>query len=305
MKKISLILFLVVVVGIFFKSRENKPRDEKPKEITAEQKVEISVPKASESVSIPERPQVPISKQKPENSQDTSSAEEQARKLFEQGNARQAVALLEKELEAHPSSEKALLDLGFILLESGQSPEKSEMLFKKVLEVNPDNVVALSELLNRYAAQGKYADGNELLDTVQAKSSEQAQVAAQRAAFLLQQGRPTEAAVNFQAASGDTKMQKAALSGLGASYMQAGDFPRAIEAYQKLVSAIETQPLSPPSSKAHKTELVGGQLDLTMAYIQNGNTQEAEKLISQIEKDAPSHPGLSELKKSLQKAKAL
>ena len=206
---------------------------------------------------------------------ESSELVKRAIELVNQSQVSEAKQMLEKVLQENPDNDEALTQLGLIHLLDLKDEKVAQTYFEKILTINPDNKVALAELVDIYADR---ADGSgvKYLESLYEKNPNTS--IAMGIGQVLIENNPV-AAIPYLEKGGEP-----ALHDLGEAYTMSGNHAKALETFQvqEEKAKARLQNADAESGEYAKDELVRVMINKYHAYNALGNKEQAQQQMSEI-----------------------
>lgn len=234
-----------------------------------------------------------------------------AMEMVDKGYIGEAVEVLDAVLRRDPRNEQALVELGMLQLLDLKQPEQAASILQRVVDVNPNNQIALAELVNLYEEQGHVEEGLAYLIEANNRHPGAPELAYGIGQLLSMQGRDTDAIPYLEKASQSPDASGRALRDLGAAYLNAGDSDKAIDAYGRAITAQERdlaqrqeqgQPVQYSAEHIAYTKI-----DKIRSLIQRGergDLDEAQRLINDVRTTLPRDESVAAVEAALNRRRA-
>lgn len=144
-------------------------------------------------------------------------------RLISEGNVEKGIEQLNSVLQKDPSNEIALEGLGLYFLEEGHNLEKAQLYFQKLVDINPNNPIAVNEMVYALEEVGGIERVENYLHDLNDKNPNSPVISAALAHALTRQGRIDEA-INYMDNAAKSSMAK-------------GDTTNAIALYEEEANA--------------------------------------------------------------------
>ena len=227
-----------------------------------------------------------------------------AMRLVDDGNARAAMAILEKVLAAEPRNELALIEMGMIYLIDLKNANGAAGYLEKALQVNPNNKVVLTELIGVYEEIGRTPAGTAFLQGLYDENPENSQLALGLGQILLSQDRVADALPFLERAAEDSN--PAAVTEYADALSESGQGEKAVEAYSRVLD-IEIQRAqngyydNQPGVARERAGLA--RMDLIGEYVNQGNQAKAREQTEQLRKEFPDEDTLATILEQFQQTR--
>lgn len=209
-----------------------------------------------------------------------------AMKLVDHGQVKDAQALLESILQAHPTNEFALTELGMLHLLDYKDTGTALTYLEKVMKLNPGNKVVMNELVAIYEDTGR-GEGLKFLQSLYDENPDNTQLAQGIGQILLNQNRPQEAMPYFEKGTEDGKDPQA-YKLLADSLADSGQADKAIDAYRKVVELErENLAIGKYSEQDGKDRVAMAQLNVIYKLMEDNKNTAAEAELMKIKSDLP------------------
>ncbi len=233
---------------------------------------------------------------------------EKAISLIDSGNTAGAIALLEEILKKNPKNEQALVEIAMVHLLDLKQPELATGYLQRVVEINPQNQIVLSELVSLYEEQGKLDQGLSFMTDIYAKNPDSPDLSYGIGQMLSLQGRDSDSIGYFEKATQSPSNQVRAYRDLGEAYARSGDSDRAIESYDKAI-AFEEKEISDKGGRGLPTQFAEERMNYTKmdkarALIGKGELDQAQQLIDEVGKTMSGDESVMALQDTLNKKRA-
>lgn len=157
-----------------------------------------------------------------------------ALQLHEKGQLDEAENLYRQILSSEPKQHDALHLLGVLRLQQGDAPQAVELI-EKAIGLFPSNPLFYSNCANALKASGRTPEAIACLEKAEKRLSRAAEIPFHRGTLLSEAGRYTEATSAFEASIKLQDSNPAVLYNLGNAYLQMGCFEDAKKAYRSAV----------------------------------------------------------------------
>ncbi|MBF0299412.1 MAG: tetratricopeptide repeat protein [Oligoflexia bacterium] len=238
-------------------------------------------------------------------------------KLIGEGKKEQGVNELNEVLKKDPKNEIALEGLGLYYLEEGKNLDKALDYFQKMIEINPTNPIAISEIAYVIEELQGIERVESYLKDLYDKNSNSPILASALAQTLIRAGKTEDAIAYLEVAARENKKigePNYALEELAFSQMEVERTQDAIKSYKTLLTSkqVECDKLNATQNiKREKLdncteELFSAKINLVQAYIQaylkdkdRNNCDEANNILRNVENKYKDDPGLKNIFKEL------
>lgn len=209
-----------------------------------------------------------------------SDAEElldRATEFVNKGSPLEAKRLLEEILQSYPDHDTALTELGLIHLLDLKDTAQAQTFLEKAARLNPDNRIALGELVEIYA-DADPSKGLSFLRNLQEQNPDNPNVS-QALGQLLLEDHPEAAAPYLETAvrNGSTS----ALPELAEAYTAAGNYQKAIEVRQK-EDDLAKDKWESGGDEFDREQRITSALNLISLHLEMGNKKQAEEKLAEL-----------------------
>jgi tetratricopeptide (TPR) repeat protein len=189
-----------------------------------------------------------------------------------------------------------------------KQPEQATGYLQRVVEINPQNQIVLSELVSLYEEQGKLNEGLNFMTDVFAKNPESPDLSYGIGQLLSLQGRDSDAIGYFQKATESDANSIRAYRDLGEAYSRSGDPVKAIESYDKAIEH-EQREVDDKAARGLPTQFAEERMNYTkMAkaseLIRMGDLDRAQQLIDEVSRTMAGDEAVISLQDTLNKKRA-
>lgn len=223
---------------------------------------------------------------------------EQALKLVDEGKAAEAEAVFRQVLQEDPNNQTALSELAMIYLIDKKDAQGAMPYLEQAVRLNPDNQVMVNELINAAHQTGRIDETIQFLQ--QLPGAEGGVVEAGVAKAYQSIGEAAKAIPHYEKAletgAGDRGQ---VLENLGDAYLQTGDFTKALGVFQDGIAAarenMERDPRNPMAKETYNTM----RIKTATVALDMGRREEATRMISELEKELPQDDIVQALRREL------
>ncbi|MBF0359732.1 MAG: tetratricopeptide repeat protein [Oligoflexia bacterium] len=231
-------------------------------------------------------------------------------KLIGEGKKEQGINELNEILKKDPKNELALEGLGLFYLEEGRNFDKALGYFQKMVEINPTNPTAISEVAYVIEESQGLEKAESYLKDLLEKNQNSPAIASTLAQTLVRAGRDEDAIQYLEiAAQAPSKPGEPnyAREDLAYTYMKTGNYQEATKNYRIIVSSKQTECDNLNNTQNIRRELLDGcnedltskKIDLANSLIQYRHCDEAGDILRDIENRTKDDPGLKNIFKEL------
>lgn len=228
--------------------------------------------------------------------------------LVDGGNVTDALTLLEGVLKRDPKNEQALVEMAMIQLLDLKQPEQAVGYLQRVMEVNPENLVVMTELVSLYEEQGRVDEGLNFLMGVQASHPSSPELSHGVGQMLTLAGRDQEAIAYYEKATQSADYHVRAQRDLAEAYSRTGEPEKAIDSYSKAIASQE-QEISDRAGRGlpvHGAEerLAYTKMDMARELIRTGDVERAQTILDEISSIMPGDEKITALQDSINRKRA-
>lgn len=228
--------------------------------------------------------------------------------LVDAGNVTDAITLLESVLKRDPKSEQALVEMAMIQLLDLKQPEQAVNYLQRVMEVNPENLVAMTELVSLYEEQGRIDEGLNFMVGVQASHPASPELAHGVGQMMTLAGRDQEAIAYYEKATQSPEYHVRAHRDLAEAYSRTGDPEKAIDSYTKAIQSQE-QEITEKAARGLPVQfaeerLAYTKMDMAREMIRVGDFERAQTILDEISSIMPGDEKITALQDSINKRRA-
>lgn len=233
---------------------------------------------------------------------------ERAINLVDAGNIQEAQQLLEGVLKRNPRDEQALVELAMIQLLDLKQTAQAIGYLERAIDVNPQNMIVMSELVSLYEDQGKVDEGLAFMQEVQSRNPQSPELAHGVGQMMTLAGRDQDAIAYYEKASQSGAYQVRAYRDLAEAYGKTGDPEKAIDSYGKAIQSQEQeiQELNGRGLPVQFAEerMAYTKMDMARELIRTGDIDRAEALLEEIGPILPGDESITALKDTVRRKKA-
>lgn len=224
---------------------------------------------------------------------------EQALKLVDEGKAAEAEGMFLQVLQEDPNNQTALSELAMIHLIDKKDPQGAMPYLEQVVRLNPDNQAMVNELINAAHQTGRIDETLQFLQTL--PGAENGVVEAGMGKAYQSIGDAAKAIPHYEKAlqtgAGDREQ---VLESLGDAYLQTGDFGKALGTFQDGISAAKENMERDPRNPMAKETFNMMRIKAATVALDMGRRDDAARLIGELEKDLPQDDIVRALKKEFE-----
>lgn len=226
---------------------------------------------------------------------------EQALKLVDEGKAAEAEGIFQQILQEDPNNQTALSELAMIHLIDKKDPQGAMPFLEQVVRLNPDNQAMVNELINAAHQTGRIDETLQFLQTL--PGAENGVVEAGMGKAYQSIGEASKAIPHYEKAlqtgAGDREQ---VLESLGDAYLQTGDFNKALGTFQDGITAAKENMERDPGNPMAKETFNMMRIKAATVALDMGRRDDASRLIGDLEKDLPQDDLVMALKKEFEEA---
>ncbi len=288
MKFKALIFGVLVFASLMLLYRPST--EEKGGEVEAP--VEKKGPQVVEGLPLPEPVETPKIHPKPEEPWARAIAESK-----KQATAEDSMKVLAQALEENPQSSEILAEMGFVMLQGMQDPQKALEYFERSLEIQPDNSDAISALANIYVKEGLTYRGIEVLKNLMNRAPGNTTIPIALADCLAKQGKQAEGLELLEDSRRRAEKEDSFTPYLGMMYLNTGNPAKAVDVFKRILEKRERE------GQSNSNQVEWARLDLANAWMAQGNYVEAESMIQGVLERSPKDKFAVELLERLKKSR--
>lgn len=318
MKKIWLKIFsilILIVLYFSFSDQSSKPNQEivnnRPKSVYSNPKKnknwERSASKTGHAVQqkisqnqkVNQREKKTLIKASPvSNSKQLNKAIE----LLSKGEIQAAEAILKNILEKEPDNIEALTELGMIYIADYQDPTIGRNFLEKALGIDNDNEIVVGHLLSFYENHDDIKGGIEFFKSLEPDSPLVNYALGQLHA---QAGDNSQSIELFENVLKDPLSNSSMAADIAESYVNSGEDELAIKAYRMAIIGMEKELKNQPYNEHNESHIIlqeriiDLQLDLVLTHIRKGNIKEASKILPKLKAMRPYDDFIGQLEQYL------
>ncbi len=222
---------------------------------------------------------------------------------IDKGNIEEALSLLEAVLQKDPGNEQALIEVAMIHLLDLKQTDQAVAYLERVMVVNPDNRIVMTELVSLYSDMENGQSGLSFLSDLQSKHPESPEIAYGIGQLLLSEGREAEAISQFEKATQGEEERGLAFANLAESYARIGDMEKAFKAYNQAIdeqeSDIENRRSEGLPINFDRERLGYLKADYADQLIKDGQLDRARKVLNELDDILPGDETIMALKDKL------
>jgi tetratricopeptide (TPR) repeat protein len=285
----SLILgvLLALAIGILFFMRNRGSQDSLLDQQPVESSTTETQPRKRPRVDV--LPSIPLEKSGSNSAGNTTAANQsmaplkdnsdlqRAMQLIDNGQWRDAEAILLDILQKDPRDEGALVEMAMLLLIDKQDSRAAQPYLERALEVNPDNEAAVMELLAVYEENHNWEQGLSFLRSLQNDPRKSGYLDYGIGSALVSMGRPAEAIPSLQRAVYEYGYKDyTARQGLAEALVDAGRIEEGLREYQQIIDG----PYKPNQIRVAKIRTAS-------ALIERQQFNEARRILQPLQDNDP------------------
>jgi MSHA biogenesis protein MshN len=231
--------------------------------------------------------------------------------LIDAGNVTEAIAILEAVLKHDPRNEQALVELAMVYLLDLKQPEVATGYLQRVVDVNPQNQIVMSELVSLYEEQGKLDEGLAFLTEVHNRKPDSTELAYGIGQMMTLQGRDGEAISYLEKAAQEPENQVRALKDLGEAYSRTGDTEKAVDSFAKAIGNQEKE-IADKQARGLPVQFDEERLNYTKMHMARelvhrggpDDLDQAQQLLNDVKATMPTDEAVTSLQATLNRRKA-
>ncbi len=225
---------------------------------------------------------------------------DRAMKAVDEGKWQEAEALFKSVLQADPQNEAALTEMAMIHLIDKKDPEGAMPYIHDALEANPQNETMMTEYVNAAKLTGKLPEAIDYLQSLEGKGG-QVDLGIARAYQAMGDSEKSIPYFEKTVREGTSGVpSEETLEDLSDAYVRSGNIAKGSEALQSAIQSAEQRAAQHNADPAARENLSFLKIKQATLLWDNGDTTKAKAIVQELERTDPNNELLIALKKDME-----